>query len=196
MPLPFSVYSARESNFMGEPKKRLLDDEALWTYALKLLGGRAHSTGELREKLRRRASRLGGVDDVLARLKDRGYLNDQRFAENFAASRLANDKLGRTRVVRDLRQRRVAPALAERATRQVYQDVQEEALIEEWIRRKYRLAPREGFFREDKDLAAAYRRLLHAGFRTGDIVRVLKRFAQNPDLLDSFEPPPEPPGEE
>ena len=181
---------------MQESKKRLLDDEALWTYALKLLGGRAHSTGELREKLRRRASRLAGVDDILARLKDRGYLNDQRFAENFAASRLANDKLGRTRVVRDLRQRRVAPALAERATRQVYQDVNEEALIEEWIRRKYRLAPREGLFREDKDLAAAYRRLLHAGFRTGDIVRVLKRFAKNPDLLDSFEPPAEPPDEE
>ena len=176
---------------MEERKKRPLEGEALWSYALRVLGGRAHSTGELREKLRRRASRLGEVDDVLARLKDHGYLNDQRFAENFAASRLANDKLGRIRVVQDLRQRRVAPALAERAARQVYQEVNEEALIEEWIRRKYRLAPRERLFREDKDLAAAYRRLLRGGFRSGDIVRVLKRFAANPDLLDSFEPPEE-----
>ena len=176
---------------MEERKKRPLEGEALWGYALKVLGGRAHSAGELREKLRRRAARVGEVDEVLARLKDRGYLNDQRFAENFAASRLANDKLGRTRVIQDLRQRRVAPALAERAARQVYQDVNEEALIEQWIRRKYRLAPREHLFEADKDLASAYRRLLRAGFRTGDIVRVLKRFAKNPDLLDAFEPPME-----
>ena len=175
-----------------ESRTKRLEGEALWAYALKLLGGRAHSTGELREKLRRRASILGEVDDVLARLKDHGYLNDQRYAESYAAARLANDKLGRTRVIHDLRQRRVAPAVAERAARQVYQDVNEEALIEDWIRRKYRLAARESLFQEDKDLASAYRRLLHAGFRTGDIVRVLKRFAKNPGLLDSFEPPEEP----
>jgi regulatory protein len=172
-------------------KKRALEGEALWSYALKLLGGRAHSTGELREKLRRRAGRLGEIDEVLARLKDHGYLNDERYAETYAASRLANDKLGRTRVVQDLRQRRVAPALAERTVRQVYQDVNEEALIQEWVRRKYRLVPREGLFQEDKDLAAAYRRLLRAGFRTGDIIRVLKRFAKDQDLLDAFEPPDE-----
>lgn len=176
---------------MEQRTKQTLEGEALWSFALKLLGGRAHSTGELREKLRRRAARLGDVDDVLARLKDHGYLNDQRYAESYAAARLANEKLGRMRVLQDLRQRRVAPAVAERAARQVYQDVNEEALIEDWIRRKYRLASREHLFQEDKDLAAAYRRLLRAGFRTGDIVRVLKRFARNPDLLDSFEPPEE-----
>ena len=176
---------------MSLRKSRPLDGEALWGYALKLLGGRAHSTGELREKLRRRAERVGAVEDVLARLKDQGYLNDQRFAETFAAARLANDKLGRTRVVRDLRQRRVAPALAERTVRDVYQDVDEEVLIEAWVRRKYRLAERKNLFQADKDLAAAYRRLINAGFRSGDVIRVLKRFARNPELLDSFEPPEE-----
>ena len=156
-----------------------------------MLAGRAHSIGELREKLRRRAERTADIEDVLARLKESGYLDDRRFAEAFAAARLSTEKFGRTRVMQDLRQRRVAPALAERTVRQVYQDVNDEALIEDWIRRKFRLAPREGLFQEDKDLAAAYRRLLRAGFRTGDIVRVLKRFAKNPDLLDSFEPPEE-----
>jgi SOS response regulatory protein OraA/RecX len=87
----------------------------------------------------------------------------------------------------------VAPSLAERTVQRVYQDVDEEALIEDFIRRKYRLAEREGLFGEDKDIATAYRRLLRAGFRTGEIVRVLKRFARNPDLLDTFEPPEEPP---
>jgi len=177
---------------MPQAKSRRLSGDALWSYALKVLGGRAHSIGELREKLRHRADQAGAVDDVLARLKDHGYLDDRQFAENFAASRLANDRFGRTRVVQDLRQRRVAPSLAERTVQQVYQDVNEEALIEEWVRRKYRLAPPEGLFREDKDLASAHRRLLRAGFRSGEIIRVLKRFARNPDLLETLEPPEEP----
>jgi SOS response regulatory protein OraA/RecX len=94
--------------------------------------------------------------------------------------------------VRDLRERRVAPALAERTVRTLYQGVNEEALIEDWVRRKYRLASREGLFQEEKDMAAAYRRLLRAGFSSGQIVKVLKRFAKNPDLLETFEPPEEP----
>ena len=181
---------------MDSKQLRRLDAGRLWEYALKSLAGRAHSTGELREKLRRRAERAGDVDDVLARLKEHGYLDDRRFAEGFATARLSTEKFGRTRVLQDLRQRRVAPALAERTVKQVYQDVNEEALIEDWIRRKYRLAPREGLFREDKDLAAAYRRLLRAGFRSGDVLRVLKRFAKDPELLDSWEPPEEDLGRE
>src|SRR6185369_9644004 len=176
---------------MEERKVRLLNAEGLWGYALKVLGGRAYSTGELREKLRRRAEKAGDVDDILARLKDSRYLDDRRYAESFASSRLSNEKHGRTRVIQDLRQHRIAPTLAERTVKEVYQEVDEEKLIEEWIRRKYRMAPREGLFAGDKDLAAAYRRLLRAGFRAGEIVKVLKRFAKNPDLLDSFEPPVE-----
>ena len=176
---------------MEERKIRRLDGGELWTYAVKVLAGWAHSTGEMREKLRRRAARAADVDEVLARLKDLGYLDDRRYAEAFASARLANEKLGRTRVIQDLRKRRVAPSLAERTVQRVYQDVDEVALIEDFIRRKYRLAEREGLFREDKDLAAAYRRLLRAGFRSSEIIRVLKRFAKNPDLLDAFEPPQE-----
>jgi regulatory protein len=153
------------------------------------LAGRAHSTGDLREKLRRRAERAGDVEDVLSRLKQSGYLDDKRYAESFATARLSGEKFGRGRVIRDLRQRRVAPALAEHTVEKIYRDVDEEALIEEWIRRKYRTAARQGLFAGEKDLAAAYRRLVRAGFRSGEILKVLKRFAKNPDLLDGFEPP-------
>jgi regulatory protein len=176
---------------MDERKVRHLDNDGLWNYALKALGARAHSTGELRVKLERRAARGEDVEDVLRRLKESKYLDDGRFAEGFATARLANERFGKTRVLQDLRQRRVAPALAEKTVKAVYEEVDEAALIEEWVRRKYRTAQREGLFQEDKDLAGAYRRLLRAGFRTGEIVRVLKKFAKNPELLDSFEPPEE-----
>jgi regulatory protein len=175
----------------GERKPRPLDAEGLWSYALKALGGRAHSIGELREKLRRRAEHVSDIENVLARLKEWGYLDDKRFAESFATARLNNDRFGRGRVIQDLRQRRVAPTVAESSVGRVYEEVDEQALIEEWIRRKYRAAPREGLFQGEKDLAAAYRRLLRAGFKTGEIIRSLKKFAKDPDLLDGFEPPEE-----
>jgi len=176
---------------MKERKSRLLDAEGLWTFALRALGGRAHSTGELREKLRRRAERASDVDAVLARLKDAQYLDDRRFAEGFANARLGSQGIGRRRVMNDLRQRRVSPAIAQRTVEKVYQDVDEERLIEEWVRRKYRNALREGLFQQDKDWASAYRRLVHAGFRSPEIVKVLKRFTRNPELLDQIEPPEE-----
>jgi regulatory protein len=176
---------------MDERKSRLLNAEALWSFALKVLSGRAHSIGELREKLRRRAERISDIDEIVHRLKELGYLDDRRFAESFATARLSNEGFGRGRVIQDLRQRRVAPALAEKTVGKVYEEVDDQVLIEEWIRRKYRMTPREGLFQEEKDLAAAYRRLLRAGFRTGTIVSALKRFAKDPSLLDNFEPPEE-----
>jgi regulatory protein len=176
---------------MEEHKPRKLDRDALWTYALKALAGRAYSTGEMREKLKRRAEKSADIENVISRLKDYKYLDDRRFAEGFATARLSNDRFGRTRVIQDLRQRRVAPSLAETVVGSVYRDTDEQALIDEWIRRKYRSAGRESLFAEEKEMAAAYRRLLRAGFRTGEIIRALKKFAKNPDLLDTFEPPEE-----
>ena len=73
----------------------------------------------------------------------------------------------------------------------MYEEVDEQALIDEWIRRKYRLAPREGLFQEEKDLAPRTAVCCAPGFRTGEIVRALKRFAKNPEMLDNFEPPEE-----
>ncbi len=176
---------------MRERKPARLDAAALWEYALKTLAGRAHSSGELREKLRRKAERAADVDAAIARLKENGYLNDRKFAESFAAARLENEGLGRTRVLADLSRRRVAPAVARQTVGRVYEDVDEQALAEDFVRRKFRMAPRENLFQGEKDLASAYRKLLRAGFRPATIVAVLKRFARDPDLLDSFEPPEE-----
>ena len=177
---------------MKERKPALLDADALWEYALKALAGRAHSTGELRDKLRRKAARAADVDPTIARLRQYGYLNDRRFAESFATARLENEGLGRTRVLADLSRRRVAPAVAQQTVGKVYEDIDEAALAEDFVRRKFRLAPRENLFQGEKDLAAAYRKLVRAGFRSATAIAVLKKFARNPDLLDNFEPPEEP----
>jgi regulatory protein len=176
---------------MKERKRAPLDAAALWEYALRVLAGRAHSSGELREKLRGKAERTADVDPTIARLKEYGYLNDRKFAESFAAARLENEGLGKTRVLADLSRRRVAPAVAQQTVGKVYENVSEEALAEDLVRRKFRMASKENLFQDQKQMASAYRRLVRAGFRSATAIAVLKKFARDPDLLDGFEPPEE-----
>ena len=123
-------------------------------------------------------------------MKESGYLNDKRFAESFATARLENEGLGKTRVLRDLRQRRVAPEVAQSTVSELYAGKDELALIEDYIRRKYRMAERTGLFETEKDLASAYRKLMRAGFSPWNSLKVLKQFAANPELLDAFEAAP------
>jgi regulatory protein len=176
---------------MKERKRPRLDAAALWEYALRVLAGRAHSTGDLRQKLRGKAERAADVDPTIARLKEYGYLNDRKFAESFAAARLENEGLGKTRVLADLSRRRVAPAVAQQSVGKVYEDVNEQALAEDFVRRKFRMASKENLFQDGKQMASAYRRLMRAGFRSATTIAVLKKFARDPDLLDGFEPPEE-----
>ncbi len=172
---------------MGKRTTKLLDAPALFDYALRLLGGRAMSSGELRERLRRKAEAAGAVDQVIARLKEVGYLDDRRFAESYAAARLENQGLGKMRVLRDLRQHRVAPKLAEQAAERTYAGTDEADLIDQFLKRKYRGRELGAFLREEKNLAAAYRRLRYAGFSAGASIRVLKKYAAQDEALDALE---------
>src|SRR5206468_9718283 len=177
----------------GSPRrKKLLPAAALWEFAVKSLGARACSTGELRRKLVQKAERAADVDDVISRLRDYGYLNDRRFAESYAGARLENQGLGRSRVLRDLRQRKVRDGLATGAVDRIYKNVDEMALIDSFIRKKVRTKkPLPEALEDPSQLASAYRKLIRAGFSSSNVILALKRIAKGQVLLDSFEPPEE-----
>ena len=152
--------------------------------ALVLLSGRALSVSELKEKLRRRAAQPSDIDDVILKLKDAGYLNDGRLAETFAAARIENQAFGRMRVLRDLRGRRVAPAVAEKAVADAFREVDEIALIERFLARKYRGKDLGALLKQERELASAYRKLRGAGFGMSNAIKVLKRYAAQAELLE------------
>jgi regulatory protein len=54
---------------------------------LRLLGRRAHSQAELRQKLRRRDFDVAEVDQAMLRLDELGYLNDAAYAERLVRRR-------------------------------------------------------------------------------------------------------------
>ena len=166
--------------------------EALWSYALKALGARAQSTGELRQKLVGRAERPADVEHTIARLRDYGYLNDTRFAENYAGARLENEGLGKSRVLRELRVRKVSTSLAQSTVNRLYGKLDEMELMANYIRRKIKTKkPLPEALEDPKILANVYRKLLRAGFSSSNAIGALKRIAKKQDLLDSFEPPEE-----
>jgi regulatory protein len=168
-------------------KPATLDIEGLLAYSARVLTSRAQTISELRQKLTRRAADRQDVDEVLRRLKDGGYLNDERFAESFATWRRDNEGLGKTRVVRDLLARRVAPEVAKKAAEAVYSAADEIGMIEQFLARKFRGKDLGTYLSEEKHLAAAFRRLRTAGFSGGNSIKVLKRFAAQAEHLEEME---------
>jgi regulatory protein len=170
-----------------KPRKqgpRKLAHEELFEYAVKCLGMRAFSAGDLRAKLQLRAANTADVDPVLARLKDIGYLDDRRFAESFAAARVENEGFGRMRVLSDLRARRISGKLAEQAVERALGERSEAELIEAYIERRMPSIAAGGRIEDERKLASAYRRLRRAGFTSGPILAALKAVAARPDLLE------------
>src|ERR1700691_5622087 len=143
---------------------KTLDENGLMAFAARALSARALTISELREKLKRRAAEPSDVDRVVARLKESGYLNDQRFAESYASRRRDDGGFGKTRVMRDLMARRVAPAIAKQAAEAAYKESDEVAMIEAFLKRKYRGKDLPALLKEEKHLASAYRKLRTSGF--------------------------------
>ncbi len=168
--------------------QRKLDREELWDYALRSLGQRAQTVSEIRQKLSRRAATLDDIPATLERLREYNMLNDQRFSESFAASRLQNQGFGRFRVLRDLKGKRVSDQVATQAIEQAYSGTNEPELIDAYLVRKYRGKNLREFLAEEKNLAGAYRRLRTAGFGSSAIFSSLKKYST---ALEEFTEPEE-----
>jgi regulatory protein len=109
--------------------------------ALSLLAHRARARAELRRRLRRKDFADDVIDETLAWLDERGYIDDRAFAESFVRDRLNLRPRGRLGLIQELRKKGVDDAVAEAAIDQVMdrQDIDETALAttaaEAWARK-------------------------------------------------------------
>src|SRR5258707_3879918 len=94
--------------FSRSRQRKLASEEELYDVALRALMRRAHSVQEMKQKLTRRADNELLVRVVLARLKENGQLDDERYAQQFTRNRTQSRKQGKFRIARDLRARGVA----------------------------------------------------------------------------------------
>jgi len=181
-------YSSKRFSTMalrGRAKK--LDSEGLWEYALRVLGQRAHSANELKQKLSKRSESAADVAAAIGKLREYGLADDTKFSEAFASSRLQNRGFGRIRVVRDLRLKNVSGDIAKEAVEKTFAGTDEVALIERFLERKYRGKKLDEFLKEEKNLVSVYRRLRTAGFSSANSLSILKRYAQQVEDWSGFE---------
>lgn len=132
--------------------------------AVKLLAAKPRSVAELRERLLQGKGLKGDktiVETVIARLREYGYLDDERFAFSYASSKVKQRPVGRRRLQRDLKLKQVENTVAEEALELVYAETPEEQLIDRAIDKRIRLRGRPKTRAEAKSL---FDHLLRQGF--------------------------------
>ena len=130
--------------------------------AIKLLAARSRSVAELRELLlQTKGTTKAVVDEVLARLREYGYLDDERFALGYVSLKLRQRPLGRQRLKRDLAMKKVDRAVIEGALDLAFAEVSEEDQIDRAIEKRTRVRGRPSNRLQAKSL---FDHLMRQGF--------------------------------
>jgi regulatory protein len=173
---------------MSFPRPRKTDSEGeLYEYAVGALARRMRSVAELKRLLRPRVeadTEYGQtlVELVIRKLKDQGYLNDARYAAAYSSFRKENEKFGRRRVITDLKTKGVHAEVIAKAIESVYEDVSDERLAREYLKRKRLVKPKDR-----KQSARIFRQLMRAGFAAKTIFIILKKWDVDDDTLSALE---------
>jgi regulatory protein len=143
-----------------------------FTIALTLLSARELSESQLRTRLKRRQIDDDDIDAAVTRLKADGTLDDRRVAGAIARMEASIRHRGRARVIQKIRHAGIDGDTAEDATRQAFQDVDEETLLDRAMTRRLRgRTPAEV---DAKGRARVIRGLVAQGFRLEAILKRMK----------------------
>ncbi|MCU1310189.1 MAG: regulatory protein RecX [Candidatus Angelobacter sp.] len=177
--------------------KKTYDPAQLYEYAVQALGRRMRSVAELKRLLRLRnvvGDKDAAIEAVITKLKDQRYLNDTQFASTYSSLRKDGNKFGRQRVIIDLKIKGVHADVIEKTVSATYEGVDEESLAREYLRRKRVKQPSaasranpEALKKSQKETARVFRMLVRAGFRTGTIIKILKNWNVEDELLGALQ---------
>ena len=148
--------------------------------AVKLLAAKPRSIAELRERLAERCSSKAVIETVIARLREYGYLDDERYALGYASSKVRQQPIGRRRLELSLARKKVDRAVADDALDQVFAETSEAELLDRAVEKRIRLRGRPKTRAEAKSL---FDHLLRQGFPF-ELVSEKVRAASKADLED------------
>ncbi len=167
-------------------RKTPCDILALYEYAVAALGRRMRTVAELKRLLWQRVAGQEGAETmvqvVIDKLKQQRYLNDTQYAASYSSLRRENDKFGRLRVISDLKARGVHGDVIQKTVAEAYGAVDEERLAREFLARKRIRKPGNR-----KEAAKVFRALTRAGFTTRVIVKILKNWDVDDEVISSLE---------
>jgi len=157
---------------MKKPITPIANEAELYERALKLLTQKSRSTHDLRRLLTKRCEKPTLVEMVIDKCIARGYLDDVKYAVQFARLHVERRRHGRRRIVLELRTRGVSAEDIETAVGEVFCTLDEETLVRRALENKLKIAAREWTAPKARKL---YAQLIRAGFRGDLIVRELRR---------------------
>jgi regulatory protein len=170
------------------PKKKNYSEDELYEYAVGALARRMRTVAELKRLMRARVEEAESeygqtlVELVIRRLKDQGYLNDSQYAAYFSSLRRDNQKLGRRRVVTELKIKGVHGDVIDQAVEAAYDGVSDEKQAREYLRKKHVQKPKD-----QKQTARVFRQLARAGFGMKTIFTILKKWDVDDEILSALE---------
>ncbi len=185
--MPSLLFSLCYASRRGIQTRQVIEDEAaLYDYAVGALGRRMRSVAELKRLLRGRVPQgeLGTVlvEMVILRLKEQKYLNDSSYAAAYTSFRKENEKFGPRRVITDLKVKGVHGDVIEKAVGEAYAGVDEQEQARAFLRRKRLKEPQN-----EKDAARIFRSLMRAGFSAGVIIKILKNWNVDEEMLSALQ---------
>lgn len=150
--------------------------EKTFERALNLLSYKPRSLAEMRARLMEKDwAEEAVVDQVIARLEELGYLNDEEFAANFANSRLTMKPIGRSRLRHDLRRKKLPSETIEDALDEAYEQQSEEELIDRAISKRVKLKGPPATREEAKRL---FDYLIRRGFSYDLVIRKIREASE------------------
>ena len=137
---------------------RRTESERAIDLAYKAVARRDLTVAELRDRLVRKHVSPEAIDDAVAELEETGFLDDARYARQFAEDKRELDRWGSDRIATDLRRRGIAPQLIDAAVSSYDRDSElRTALL--LLRQRYSHAPRD-----DRERDRAWQMLVRRGY--------------------------------
>jgi len=112
--------------------------QSAYNYALNLLSARPYSTRALHRKLIQKKYPAADADDAIRRLVDNGLLNDAKYAEQYARSKMVTTGASRRRLQQDLFRKGIKGEVATAAIASVIEseEIDPAAVVERVARKK------------------------------------------------------------
>jgi regulatory protein len=136
-----------------------------------MLARRPRSVAEIKRALEKKFPDNPANQDAIARLRQLGYLDDKKVAEQVAYSLAHNRAFGPHRVRRELKSKLVAYKYIEPAIEAAYQETDPRQILEQVLERKLRTLKLPV---TRQKLASLCQSLMRRGFSSGDIIKAVR----------------------
>jgi len=115
-----------------------LNKPTAYNYALNLLSARPYAIKALHRKLLQKEYSAADADDAIRRLVDNGLLNDAKYAEQYARSKIVSSGVSKRRLSQDLYRKGIKGDVATAAIANVIADeeIDTAAIVENVARKK------------------------------------------------------------